>query len=280
MNRIVLWVSLLLICLVQLGWGQKSDSIPDADSATQRMDMGITPVYDNFNEAFINPLKWEAWGAWTPNTTEIVREIKGNRLRIAARTYGNRDADQGDVFDVSELNFKNPTAITSFGTRVVVSKVASLPCANNTEDPYPRMQIIGNFFHVGTDETDIGNVDGIVEIRTEPPGNELIVRFIVGVVGGDEIGMSDLGTVNIGEEVFVFLRWDRKNHRFLGGMKKPGSPQNVVSIPYTISDTTPPNGAYKGISVRNTVPNCVDRLTVAGMEAFFDDVMVNVPWAP
>ena len=39
----------------------------------------------------------------------------------------------------------------------------------------------------------------------------------------------------------------------------PGNPFNIVTIPYTMSDTVPSFHFHKGISVRNTVPTCSEQ---------------------
>jgi hypothetical protein len=89
-----------------------------------------------------------------------------------------------------------------------------------------------------------------------------------------------VGTVRIGQEAFLFLRWDKANKRFIGGMKRVGYRPVTATISYSLDDSTPPPGLYKGISVRNSAPNCTSTPAFAHMEALVDDVVVNVPWEP
>jgi hypothetical protein len=170
------------------------------------------------------------------------------------------------------------------GARVVVTKVQSAGCATgNAPGTYTRAQVIGNFFKVGDPNTDEGNVDAMVEIANYDPNNPnapLTVRFLALVNGGSTVGLTDLGTVDTGEEVFVFVRWDKANRRFVGGMKKFGMPAVTASIPYALDDSVDPVWPYKGISVRNTAPNCSASQAFVGMVAWFDHVVVNVPWEP
>jgi hypothetical protein len=243
-----------------------------------------TFLYDSFRGRVINPAKWEGAGAVTRNTLEFVREVRDGHLRLGAKTYGDRWGDAGSVFDFAELDLKNAPSITSFGARVVVRSVTGLSCANNPWITHPEVQLIGGgFFTTGDPSSDIGNVDAFVWIQAATPGafsGPLSVGMNVSINGVSNVGDADLGTVEIGEPVFLFLRWDRANHRFVGGMQKIGSPVATAVIPYALDDSRAAGFTYRGLSVRNNTPNCVATPTFASAEAEFDGVMVNVPWEP
>jgi hypothetical protein len=243
-----------------------------------------TFLYDSFRGRVINPAKWEGAGAVTRNTLEFVREIRDGHLRLGARTYGDRWGDTGSVFDFAELDLKNAQSITSFGARVVVRSVTGLSCANNPWITLPEVQLIGGgFFTTGDPSSDIGNVDAFVWIQAATPGafdGPLSVGMNVSIIGVSNVGDAVLGTVEIGEPVFLFLRWDRANHRFVGGMQKSGSPVATAVIPYALDDSRAAGFTYRGLSIRNNTPNCVATPTFGSAEAEFDGVMVNVPWEP
>jgi hypothetical protein len=283
MSRTVLLLC-CVVCLAGAAWGQNSNVPPPLPGILTNLGS----LYDDFRGPIIDPQKWEGVGGWSRNTLEFVRETRLDRLRLGARTYGNR-WDGGSEFDIAELDFKNPGSIFSMGSRVVVTKVQFAPCAVPGADvPYPRVQVIGNFFNaIGDPNSDAGNVDAMMELRANDPSNPkapLVVRFLALVNGPPEIfqtiGLADLGTVNIGEEVFLFVRWDRANRRFIGGMKKDGVPAVTASLPYYQDDSLAPTWPYKGISVRNSAPNCSASQAFVAMEAWFDRVVVNVPWQP
>jgi hypothetical protein len=237
-------------------------------------------LYDDFSAAFIDSAKWEGTGGWSRNTTEFVRQIRNGHLRLGARTYGNRWADTGSEFDIAELELKNAATITSLGSWVVVKNIGSRSCANNPWTSDPEVQLIGGgFFTIGDDpNSGTGNVDALMTIQPGASGGPLIVRMIVGVVGGSDLGEANLGTVAIGEPVFLFVRWDQTNHRFLGGMRKNGTPLATAVIPYAVDDSRAAGYTYRGLSVRNNTANCVATPTFSGAEAEFDRVMVDVPW--
>jgi hypothetical protein len=247
---------------------------------------GDTPVsngyvYDDFGGPFIDPAKWEGAGGFSRNTLEFVREIRDGHLRLGARTYGDRWGDTGSVFDINDLELKNAATITSFGARVVVRKIARLSCNNNPWPSTPEVTIIGGgFFTISDPSSDTGNVDARVTIGPGTPGGPLVVRLIAVVVGGDVLGDVGLGAVAIGEPVFIFVRWDQANHRFLGGMRKTGTPLATAVIPYAVDDSQAAGFTYRSLSVRNNTANCVATPTFAGSEAEFDHVMVNVLWEP
>ena len=279
MNRIVLAMG-LSVCFVGAARGQ--GSLPAAVAGIQTTGGIAASIYDSFNRPVIDPQKWDPAGGWSDNTFEMVREIRGGHLRLGQRTYGNRWADNGSEFDISQVSFKNPETITSLGTRVVVTHADRLSCANNSFLSDPEVQLIGNFFHTGEPSNDTGNIDASMRIVFTAPNAPLTVRLSVQIVGVSEFGGVDLGTVKVGEEVFLFVRWDRANGRFVGGMKKVGVAPVTASIPYAyaLDDSIPPVFPYKGISVRNNAANCFATPTFSSMEAFFDDAMINVPWEP
>jgi hypothetical protein len=247
---------------------------------------GETPVsnayvYDDFDRAFIDPLKWEGAGAWSRNTLEFVREIRNGHLRLGARTYGDRWGDTGSVFDFDDLEFKNAATITSFGAWVVVKNMASSSCADNAWVSDPEVSLVGgSFFTIGEPGSGTGDVNARVTIQQSEPGGRLIVRLIADVYGGSVLGDADLGTVAIGEPVFLFLRWDQANHRFLGGARKTGAQVETAVIPYALDDSRAAGFTFRALSVSNNTPNCAATPTFAGAEAEFDHVMVNVPWEP
>jgi len=179
----------------------------------------------------------------------------------------------------------DPENITSFGAWVVVPSVDGLGCANNPIITDPTVHLIGAFCATGDLSSDTSNIDAMIAIRPGVPSlsrtTPLRVRLSVQVVNlGTEYGGADLGTVRVGEPVFVFVRWDRANHRFVGGMKKVGALPVIASVPYAFDDSKAPDYMYKGISVRNYTPNCQATPTFASIEALFDGVVVNVPWEP
>ncbi|HTP27558.1 MAG TPA: hypothetical protein VMK12_18135 [Anaeromyxobacteraceae bacterium] len=240
-----------------------------------------TYLYDDFRSGVINPAKWEGTGGVTSNTLEFVREIKNEHLRLGAKTYGDRWGDTGSVFDYAELDLKNAQDITSFGARVAVTSISSLSCTNNPWVSDPEVQLIGGgFFTIGDPGSGTGNVDAYVKIQEDAPGGALAVRLAVVLTGASEIGGADLGTVAIGEPVFLFVRWDRANHRFVGGMQKMGMPTVTATVPYALDDSRAADYTYRGLSVRNNTANCAATPTFSGAEAEFDGVMVNVPWKP
>jgi len=111
MDRMVTCCLLVLACLSGGAYGQ---SLPPLTR------------YDNFNQKFLDPLKWNTWGACITSNwqgLECVREIQNGHLRLAHRGFGARDIDSGSQFGAANLNFANPSSIKSITTDLVVRDV-------------------------------------------------------------------------------------------------------------------------------------------------------------
>jgi hypothetical protein len=69
----------------------------------------------------------------------------------------------------------------------------------------------------------------------------------------------------------VGVVWDQPNHRFIFNLN--GSPTYES---YSVSDTTPPYYAFKGIHTARVVPDCrSDPRPYTQMDAYFSNVYVN-----
>ncbi len=309
MKRISMLILMLLVFCASIAWGQDNiagggttNTIPQFKSETTIGDsplfvlngnsgIGTTThdstaprIYDDFNMPLIDPTRWTGGViCWNSFTLECVRETHLGRLRLAGRTFGSKDSDEGIQYDTSYLRFRNPAAITSITTRLVVSKAHSVACVNNPEGSHSQAILIGHFFNTGGNSWE-DDFQAMVFIEApywdpEAPKNELTATGVLSTAGQYFAG-ADLGTLRVGEEVIVSLRWDRPNHRFIAGLKKLGAPPTVGFMPYSETEAAPPVYPLKEIGVRNFVPNCTDRQTISSMTAYFDDVVVNVNPVP
>lgn len=83
-------------------------------------------LYDNFDEKFLSPLKWNTYGAcYTNNGMELecVREIRDESLHLAHRNFGNRDTNSGFQSGSANVSFVNPSGIKSITTDLVVRRI-------------------------------------------------------------------------------------------------------------------------------------------------------------
>jgi hypothetical protein len=248
--------------------------------------------YDDFNATQIDPDKWFG-GEYGPEprsvSTEAIRQIQDNRLRLVYRAYGRTDSDSGMSRNELGLFFHNSAAVTAIKATVQVTDAAATSCPGNPEATISWATLGGRFFGTAPSTPGSAANDVVANIRlvrrsdsTDPPD---VLRVRSGVfhcadavcTAGSPIHFQDLGPVKLGEMVRLRVQWDRDNHRFI--FQRDDDPE--VLAPYTVSDSAPPGIQVKLLEAVHLVPNCTATpRPVAFIEALFDDVMVNESAAP
>jgi hypothetical protein len=248
--------------------------------------------YDDFNATQIDPDKWfgiEYGPKPRGPSTEAIRQIQDNRLRLVYRAYGRTDSDSGrPPRNELGLAFHNSAAVTAIQATVQVTDAAATSCSGNREATSARAILGGLFFGTapstpGSAATDVGAWIGLVRgSDSTDPLDVLLVRCGVlhSTTDGTAVSVlhsQDLGPVKLGEMVRLRVQWDRDNHRFI--FQRDDDPE--VLAPYTVSDSGPPGDQIKLLVAVHLVPNCTATpRPVAFIEALFDEVMVNESAAP
>jgi hypothetical protein len=237
-----------------------------------------TVLYDNFNQGFLSPSKWNTSSpCFTWTVLECVREIQNGELRLAVRGYGSKDSNVGSQYGESELHFLKPAPIRSIATQLVIRRTSALGCAANTDGSHTHAIIQGNFFNSGS-----GNVTDDVQAllvfdrySSDPQGVTTVEAFMSWQ--GQFFGFVTLGTVKLGQTIVAQLQWDRANHQFIAGWTDVATGAvTQAQLPYAISDAAPAAAPDKLLGVRAFTPNCLGtRMLTADMEATFDDVVVG-----
>jgi hypothetical protein len=248
--------------------------------------------YDDFNATQIDPDKWfgiecgpEPRGA----STEAIRQIQDNRLRLVYRSYGRTDSDSGMSRNEFLLMFQNSAAVTAIKATVQVTDAAATSCPGNPEATISWAMLGGRFFSTAPSTPGSAANDVVATIRlvrrsdsTDPPD---VLRVRCGVfhcanavcTAGSMLHFQDLGPVKLEEMVRLRVQWDRDNHQFI--FQRDDDPE--VLVRYTVSDTAPPGIQVKLLDALHFVPNCTATpRPMAFIEALFDDVMVNESAAP
>ena len=248
--------------------------------------------YDDFNATQIDPDKWFG-GEYGPEprsvSTEAIRQIQDNRLRLVYRSYGRTDSDSGMSRNEFLLMFQNSAAVTAIKATVQVTDAAATSCPGNPEATIAGAVLGGRFFSTApsTPGSAANDVDANIRLvrrsdSTDPPD---VLRVRCGVFHctnadctvASTLHFQDLGPVKLGEMVRLRVQWDRDNHQFI--FQRDDDPE--VLAPYTVSDTAPPGIQVKLLDAWHFVPNCTATpRPMAFIEALFDDVMVNESAAP
>jgi hypothetical protein len=238
-------------------------------------------LYDNFNQRFLDPTKWSTYpGCFTGSVLECVREIQDGRLRLAVRSYGATNTNEGVGYGPSELHFVDPAPIRSIATQLVVRRTNSLGCLANTTflpNSHAHALLQGNFFNSGSGNQ-ADDVQGLLifdRMSSDPEGVLSVGAFMHWQ--GQFFGFVSLGTVNVGQKVIAKLAWDQPHAQFVASWTDVETRRKVqVFLPYTMPDTTPAAAPDKLLGVRTFAPNCVGKqMLFSDIEATFDNVMIH-----
>jgi hypothetical protein len=260
-------------------------------------------LYDNFQATVLNPDNWIG-NEGSSNTGVFIlesgRQIKTEPLSglkgvdILNRSYASEiSGDTGSASSNTRLFF-NGGNVSTIQATVLVKKIQATGCsAVNTFATSPRLRIGGGFFNAGTVAPTPGvQTDDVFafitvgrELDSTNPANVLDINGSVFRCGDAncsgaatiQIGEELLGTVKVNQKVKLRVTWDPGADRFV--FQKGNNPE--VPIAYTgNSDGFSPgtsNGGNKRLEVNHQIPNCTSApRPMAYMEAYFDNVMVNV----
>jgi hypothetical protein len=248
--------------------------------------------YDDFNATHIDPDKWfggEYSPAFPTASTEALRQLQDNRLRLVYRSYGPTDSDSGKLRSELGLRFREPAAVTAIQASVQVTDMAITSCPANPEYPVALAMVGGRFFGIpgSTPEGGVTDMVAYIGISAVPgaagPPDVFQARAVVffcanqPCTSGMALDRRDLGPMKRGEIARLRVQWDRDNHRFI--FQRDDAPE--VFAPYAASDTHPPSIPVKMLDAILDVPRCTATpRPMAFIEAWFDDVMVNESAAP
>jgi hypothetical protein len=235
-------------------------------------------LYDDFDEKFLSPLKWNTYGAcYTDNGIELecVREIRDESLYLAHRNFGNRDTNSGFQFGSASASFVNPSGIKSITADLVVRRIEEAPCAANPSFG-GAAHIDANFFNTGTgnQSDDVGAHIGFGHNIYSPPGQV----FVFGQIsqGNNYFFNLPLGNTTMGTPIRATLTWDQPNHRFLVSWTDLHTNIETDGImPYTFSDSTPPANPSKLLTMNTFPANCTANPSWVYISGTFRNVYIS-----
>jgi len=234
-------------------------------------------LYDSFDQRLINPAKWYAqWQCGSPNVMECEREIQDGQLHLRVRGYGSTSRSDGNQFGTTGL-FLTSSSVTDIAAQAVVQETTAQGCPAMTgAGTHGQALVAGSFFNGGggTPDDDVQAFLQFDRYSTDAPGTVLVGGFLK--YQGQFFGNVTIGTVNVGERVFVELKWDKSNHRFVERLfRSSTNTWSEQSLPYTIPDAVPAIAPYKQLSANVFADNCVGTQTFADMGINFNNVLTN-----
>lgn len=240
---------------------------------------GRTVYYDTFNGPWLDPTKWVFNPGTEDTSLERIREIQNGRLRLEVRAIGAMNSDFGFQYDDSGLNFTNPNAVNSITADVRLGRVNGVACSTNYDQSTRILVTIwGNFFNTASYGDPAYDVMDEVYFDVDPsnPKTMNVANWMTG--SGLGVG-TPIGSYPIGTPLTVTNSWDKANHQFISVVQVTGDSGTAkkVVVPYSVSDLNLPVYPNKGFGTGAYGANCTSAQTFAEVEAFFDNVMINVP---
>ena len=232
-------------------------------------------LYDNFDERFLSPTKWNTFGAcYTTNGMELecVREIRDEKLHLAHRNFGNRDTNVGFQFGDANVSFVNPSLIKTITSDLTVQGVAESNCAANPIFG-PAAHIDANFFNTGTGNSS-DDIGGHIVFAPDPSGSVIVFGQIS--QGNNYFFNLPLGGTSMGTPVRASLAWDQPNRRFLVSWTDLRTNIKTDGImPYSFTDSTPAVNPSKVLTVNTFPANCTANPAWQYIHATFANVYIG-----
>ncbi len=262
-------------------------------------------LYDNFNGTAIDPNKWQQSGMDESSIFDVAREIRGNRLHLLNRTYGDiitipdplpePPLNLGNKNTAVRLQFPDPNAVTAMKIVGTVTAFDLEGCGGNT-DRVRALRISGFFFNTYADgghvELGSGNIDDVIasihlETRgsyEDPPDVLRVIAFVSRCIDPECFSDSlffreDLGEYRVGDSIRLLMRWDEENDRFI--FRRDDEPAVIYNYAGFLTNAGEPGFPQKRLGISNRVANCPEGpRPVAFIEALVNRVAVNESAAP
>lgn len=254
-------------------------SVSVTSRGQQGLPMAGLRLYDSFDQGLINPAKWfSQYQCGSGPVMECEREIRDGQLHLRARTYGANDANGGNQYGNSSL-FLTASSVTDIVAEVTIQETSAQGCSTigGLGGTHGQALLTGAFFNGGggTANDDVKAFLQFDRYSTDSPGMVLVGGFLQ--YQGQFFGNVNIGLINVGERVFVELKWDKANHRFVERLFRPSNNTFAEQdLTYSgISDSIPAVAPSKQLSASAFADNCTSNQTFADMGVNFGRILSN-----
>jgi hypothetical protein len=241
-------------------------------------------LYDNFKGKSIDPNKWEPTGSAERDSFDLVREVRGNYLRMLNRIYAGKSTSV-------RVKFPVPEDVTAIMIKGKVKDLELIECAGN--DRIRALRASGTFFNTnpsGNSGPFNATDDVLAAIYVERRGDSLdppgVLRVIALVVecgdancdGGNLLYFQPLGEYRVGAQIRLLIQWDDVLDQFIF---QRDNEELIYSYSGIVSNQGPPGWPQKRLGISPRVGNCTaDPQPVAFVETRIYEVFVNESAVP
>jgi hypothetical protein len=231
-------------------------------------------VYDTFTAPKINANKWTAEQSGAGGL-DLVRQITGGRLVLGHRVVGEVTAETGENNSANSLRFLRNRDWSGIRFVVRVTELALRGCATaGTAPAQARVGVFGRFFHDGRRDVNALLFAERFSDTTDAPGLLRVVGVVTRCTDAactavEEVGAVDLGTLAVGVETTLLLRWASATNRFL--FRKGDAAARAIRYEAAV----PSERTTRNLSVGGRAPHCPDMpRPFATITATIDNVMI------
>jgi hypothetical protein len=240
----------------------------------------VWEVYDNFDGPVIDPALWTGnWVAYGGSALDFERQVQNSFLWLGLRGYGSTFTDGVTNWGMNSVEVTQPILFKGIKAKLkIVQALGNSPYA-----ACGQVTLRARFFNTGTSEPRDPNNDIEACLFMMSGGQEGQPLSVGGLLrqfgpGPSDLASVNLGTINVGEVVNVWVRWDKPNKKLFFGLQ--GNRKNAqpveMAIDYStiVSDGLPPGNPYRSIQAQTSPVSNTSFQTYSDMLVKIDQVSV------
>jgi len=233
----------------------------------------VWEVYDHFDGP-LNPALWFTEYGEDRSALEYGRQIRNGYLELLMRSYGRTDFNDGKTQAQNMMAIVDWTSFKGMKVQLTVTKAM----IDDALGGQSGILIRASFYNSGSGEPidDVGANIGIsapeTNSQTLSVGGEVVCGAVPGGLGG-----AVLGSIKIGEPVYIWVRWDTQVKKFFFGLQslRRNQPPVEQGVACALLDVSPPvDHVYPMIGLSSWLSNSMTYQASSELMVKIDQVSV------
>ncbi len=223
-------------------------------------------VYDNFKGPLIDPDRWIG-SQQESSVLEFQRQIQSGWLQLRLRSFGLPyvpfpNPNDGVNWAENVLYMSDPAWVKGIRAKLTVTQAIGAACPPGGQRMIGQFGLVGSFFNRGEGTGDPAGIDDIsaeLYLYMYSGTSEYQVGYRIVYGGGQGPIVNDtLGWANVGEPIYVWLRWDKGSKTFFFGLQRLSRKLPPLEVPfmYDFPDSKPPTGEVRRLHLITLTKNC------------------------